>query len=202
MLLWVAVCERNAAAEFGPICLRPQSEQRDDGRVDAHERLVTRRVGQIALACLGVRHKRDGAQAPCLAESFVVAEEKQFVFDQWPTQRSAKLVALKRRNRAVIEVVAGIERAIADELKSCAMDLIGSTCGHDADLGTGALSICRAIGVRDYVELAHCVNAQQLTARSAGGDVGERGSCVLNSVEEEVIILWATAGDRELVAHR
>ena len=62
------------------------------------------------------------------------------------------------------------------------------------------LAVAGGVGVGDDVELADGVDAEELAAGAAGGDVDERGSGVLDAVEEEEIVLRAAAGDGEHVA--
>ena len=62
-------------------------------------------------------------------------------------ERAAELVALKLGNRALVEVVARIERAVAEELECRAVQLIGAGSGDDADLRAVALAVAGAVGV-------------------------------------------------------
>ena len=40
-----------------------------------------------------------------LAQAFIVAEQKGFIRTDWAAKRGAKLIALERRSRALIEIV-------------------------------------------------------------------------------------------------
>ena len=82
------------------------------------------------------------------------------------------------------------------------MQRVCSRGGDDRDLRAVALAVAGAVGVGDDVEFAHRVDAEQLAAGAAGRDVDERGSGVLDSVEEEEIVLRAAAADGKHVAHR
>ena len=139
-------------------------------------------------------------KSPVLAESFVVAEEKQLVGANGAAERCAELVALKLGNRALVEVVARIECAVANELKCCAVQLIGARSGDDADLRAVAFAVGGAIGVGRHVELAHRIDAEQLAARSAGRHVDERRTGVFDAVQQKQIVLRAAAAHREHVA--
>ncbi len=121
VLLGMAEGLRNSAAQFRTVLHRPQREQRRDGRIDADELLLSCGVGQIAQARLVVGHEGDGAQSPVLAEALVVAEEEELVRANGAAERSAELVALKLGNVALIEVVARIEGAVANEFECCAV---------------------------------------------------------------------------------
>ena len=113
----------DSAAEFRAVGHRPKRQQRFDGRIHANILLRARGVGEIALARLVVRYQGHGAQAPVLPEALVVAEEEELVLPNRAAQRAAELVALKFGNRSGVEVVAGIESAVADELKCRAVEL-------------------------------------------------------------------------------
>ncbi len=80
--------------------------------------------------------------------------------------------------------------------------LIGAGGGDDADLRAVALAVAGAVGVGCHVELAHCIDAEQLAAGAAGRDVDERSAGVFNAIEQEEIVLRAAAADGEHVADR
>jgi hypothetical protein len=79
---------------------------------------------------------------------------------------------------------------------------VGAAGGDDGDLGALALAVGGGVGVGDDVELADGVDAEELAGGAARGDVDERGSGVLDAVEEVEIVLGAAAGDGEHVAYR
>ena len=83
-------------------------------------------------------------------------------------ERAAELVALELGNGACVEVVAGVESAVAQEFKGGAVELVGARSGDDADLRAVALAVACAVGVGGDVELAHRIHAQQLAAGSSG----------------------------------
>ena len=60
-----------------------------------------------------------------------------------PAQRAAELVALELGNRALVEVVARVERAVAQEFECRAVQLVGARSGDDADLRAVALAVAR-----------------------------------------------------------
>src|SRR6202007_555573 len=110
----------------------------------------------------------------------------------------AELVALERGDCALVEVIPRVECAVADEFECRAVQLIGAGTGNDADLRAIALAIGSAIRVGCYVEFAYRVDAEQLAAGAAGRDVDERCAGVLNTIQQEEIVLraGASAGGR------
>src|SRR5579862_8863715 len=101
----------NSTAQLGTILNWPQRQQ----RLYARDGLRSRRI---------VRNQRHVRQSEILAEAFIIPEQKQLVLHQRAAKRTAKLVALKDRNIALIKIVAGIERAVTDEFKRAAVQLI------------------------------------------------------------------------------
>ncbi len=109
--------------------------------------LHARRVRNVALARLVVRHEGYVAQAPGLAKAFVVAEEKELVLADWAAQSSAELVALELGNRCLVKVVARVESAVADELEGGAVQSVGAGTGDDRDLRAVTLAEACTVGV-------------------------------------------------------
>src|ERR1700722_3343228 len=102
-----------------------------------------------------------------LAVAFIVTEQEQLVFLDGTAQSAAEHIALKLRNRALIEEVARVQVAIAEELIDAPAHLVGAGGGDDADLRPWTLSVFSPVGVRDNVELPHRVYAQKLSAGPA-----------------------------------
>ena len=182
MLRGMAEGFSDSAAQLRAVLHRPQREQRRDRRIDADILLLPGRVGQIAQAGLIVRYESDSAQAPILAEAFVVAEEEELVGANGSSERAAELVALKLGNGALVEVVARIECAVADEFKCGAVQFVGARSRDDADLRAIALAVGGAIGVGRNVELAHSIDAEQLAAGSTGRYVDQRRTGVFDAI--------------------
>ena len=131
----------------GPLAMGHKREQRLD-------------AGDGRGAGSGVRHEGEIAETELLAEAFVVAEEKRFVLLDRAAERTAEHVALERRNRAVVEVVAGIERAIAQEFVGVAVKLVGAGGGDDVDLRAGTLAVGGAVAIADHGKFAHGIDAK------------------------------------------
>src|SRR5712691_1504085 len=98
-----------------------------------------------------------------LPEPFVVPEQEQLVLLERASQRSPKLIALKR-SLVYIKDVPRVQGAVAQKLEDVSMQLVGSGGGHNADLGTGPFPIFGAIGVGDGVVFPHRFHSQQLPA--------------------------------------
>src|SRR5712664_3039527 len=112
-----------------------------------------------------------------LTKSLVVAEEESLVFPKRST-----------------------ESAIAEEFEGGSMPPIASRSSDDNHLSAGALAEFRAVGVAQHIQFADRVHAQQHAAGAAWLHVVLSGSGVLDSVEEEQILLRAIAGNREIVS--
>ena len=98
----------------GPFCTGHKREQR----------LAT--LGMVDVAAGGiVRNQRHIAQAQMLAESFVVRRTRRVLsFLNRPSQRAAEFVALELRDRALIEKVARVQIAVAQEFVQRSVQLI------------------------------------------------------------------------------
>ena len=193
---------RDAAPQLRPVRHRPQRQQRRHRRVHAHVLLRPRAVRQISLACLVVRRQRHRAQPPVLPEAFVVAEQKQLVPPQRPSQRAPKLIPLEFRNRSLIEKVPRIQRAVAQELEPRAVQRICARRRYNTHLRAVPLAVARAISIRHHVEFPHRVHAQQLPARPARRHVDQRCARVLNPVQQKQIVLRPPPAHTEHVPHR
>ena len=82
------------------------------------------------------------------------------------------------------------------------MQLVRARSRHDAHLCAVTLAVARAVGVGHYIELAHCIHAQQLATRAARSHVDQRGTRVFDSVEQKQIVLRPAPAHAEHVAHR
>ena len=137
-----------------------------------------------------------------LAEAFVITKEEELVLLDGTAQRAAEAVAPEWRDGALVEEIARVERAIAQEFVERAVQAIAAGGRDDADLRAGALAVFGAVGVGDHVEFAHPVHAQQLAAGASRGIVDHRSAGKFHPVQQEEILLRAAARDGEHVAHR
>ncbi len=118
-------------------------------------------------------------------------------------QRAAEDVALKRRNVAEVEIVSGVERAVADEFVGAAVQLVGAGGGDDVDLRAGALAVLGAVGVAHDGEFAHGVHAEQLPADASRRVVDFRGAREFHAIEEvEILLRPAARGGEHVADHR
>src|SRR2546426_10459309 len=75
------------------------------------------------------------------------------------------------RTLGVLEVVLGVQSAVAHVLEEVAMPVVRSGRGHNADLSSGPFPILGAIGVLEDVVFPHGLDAQQLGAGPGRRDV-------------------------------
>ena len=89
--------------------------------------------GKNALARIGVGNESDIAEAEVLAVTFVVAEEEELVLRRMgPPREPPKLLRWNSGMLLLVEVVAGVEGAVAEELVGRAVELVGAAGGDDA----------------------------------------------------------------------
>ncbi len=83
--------------------------------------------------------------------------------------------------------------------KTVPCNRVGSGLSHHITCAPESFAILRGIGVREDVELAHCIDPQELPAHPAGRNRELAGSRVFNAVHEEDILGWAAAVHRKRV---
>src|SRR5207302_3031498 len=111
-----------------------------------------------------------------------------------PANRAAKLISLKRWDGAGVEVVSGVELAVAEELIGTAMDLISPRAGNCIDHASRGLAIvCRVVAgdYREFLNRVHAKVAAQDAPRRAVGVVIET-----DAIQSIVVLLWPRAGNR------
>src|SRR5881628_557227 len=103
------------------------------------------------------------------------------------------------RTLGVLEVVLGIQRAVAVILEEAAMPLVRSRRGHNADLPAGPFPILRAIGVLEDVVFPHRLYPEQLGAGPGGRNelAGRVPPNPVDAVEEKAIGFLPVARHRE-----
>src|SRR5271168_4490390 len=104
------------------------------------------------------------------------------------------------RDVALIEKIAGIQSAVAQELVRRAVKVVGPVGGNDVDLRTRAFSVLRAVSILDHGKFADRVNAQQLAAGSSGRVVDFGGAGKFHAVQQKKIFLGAAPGNREHIS--
>src|SRR5690349_19193614 len=109
-------------------------------------------------------------------------------------------MALERGNGRPVEEVTCVEGAVAQKFIDAAVQLVRAGTRDNAYLSTGPLPILRSVGIGNHVKLAHCIHAQQLSARAAWSQVDHRSARVFNAVEEKNRFLRAPSGSGEHVA--
>jgi len=137
-----------------------------------------------------------------LHEPLEVRKEEGFVLLDRPAQGGAKLIALEQWSGALVEVVGSIQGIVAQILIHRTMQLVGARLGHDDHLSPRPFAVLGAVGVAQHVELAHCFDTDQVPARTTRLHVVFRRAGELHAIEQEKVLLWAIARDREIVAGR
>src|ERR1700736_475914 len=101
---------------------------------------------------------------------------------------------------AVIEKVARIQSAVAQEFVGGAVKVVGSVGGDDVDLRARTFSVVCAVGILYHRKFTYGVDAQKLTARSSGRVVDFGGAGEFHAVQQEKVLLRTAAGNRKHVS--
>src|SRR5689334_16161248 len=88
-----------------------------------------------------------------LPKAFVIHKEKRPIFGNGTAQRYAELIALKWRRRTHVEIIARIEIVVAEKFVRTAVEAIRTRLRDDAHLRAGTLSVFRAVGIAQHIEL-------------------------------------------------
>ena len=103
---------------------------------------------------------------------------------------------LPERRVGRIEVAAGGQRAIPEELERAALRHVGAAARDDVQHAAGGLAEFRAVGVHQHLELAHRVLAEH------GADAADHLVVVVEAVDGDVVGARALTGERETRALR
>ena len=186
--------------QLGTVLHGPEVEQAGDAAAERDGREDAAGVGHQPEARVVVGDEGDVGDAEVLAVALIVGEEEELVLADGAAEGGAEVVALELRDAGGIEVVAGVEEGVAQELIRGTVEVVGAAGGDDGDLCALALAVGCGVGVGDDVELADGLYAEELAGGSAGADIDERCAGVLDSVEQVEVVLRAAAGDGEHVA--
>ena len=109
-----------------------------------------------------VRNGRIVGQTEPLAQAFIAREEEQFIFLDWSAHNTAKLIALESWNFLVrrIEVVLGVECAVAQEFKAGTMKCVRSRIGDHVHHTARNQSVFGAVVVGRDGEFPDCIDSQ------------------------------------------
>src|ERR1700674_4289702 len=132
-----------------------------------------------------------------MADVFVVSKEERSVLEYRSANRSAKLVPLERRNCGSIEEISGVQCAIAEELVTTAVKLIGSGARNIVNDSSGGLAVLRRVVAGQHGELLNGVDAQASSQNAAGRSVGV--IVETNAVQTIVVLLGPCAGNSQLL---
>ena len=207
---WIVKGKGHPATQTAPVRQRPKVHIRQHSLIQTwnfEKRVAVRailglggrgRINQVArqysLARILVRNGRYVADRQPLPEPFIVAEQERLVLPKGASEGASKLIPFERRHRGRrrgvldIEKVSGIQRAVAQEFKSCAVELVGAGLRDDIDLRPGSLPVLGRVGVTDQVEFPNRVNAQQLPADAARRVGLNARTAVLDSVQQKQVL--------------
>src|SRR5208337_4508942 len=102
-----------------------------------------------------------------LLESLVIAEQEGLVLLDRSPQGTSKLVTREMRDGGLIEEIARIKVAVAQEFKCRPVPIVCPGLGDNDDLTAGPFAILRAVSVAQQVEFPNRVHPQQLLAGTA-----------------------------------
>src|SRR5262249_9767545 len=117
------------------------------------------------------------------ARRLIVPKYKQLVFDDRPAERSAKLILLERRflDGRVLEVIARVERCVAEKLKYAAVKIVAAGLGNRIPLCSAAALELGRVAVGLDLELLDCIHVS--TQHQAAVVI----RIVVDSVEEKIV---------------
>ena len=143
---------------------------------------------QIALVGAEVRDGSVVRQTEPFPQAFITAEKEQFVFLDRPAQNTAELIALESGNGLVrlVEVVLGIECAVAEEFKPRTMQCVGSGIGHHVHHTARNQTVLGAVVICGDREFANGINSQ-IGSRRAARRLARIVTHILSIHEERIL---------------
>ncbi len=140
-----------------------------------------------------------GGVGEVLADGFEVAEEEGVLLPDGAARGGAVLVAAERRRRGSgVEVVSGVERAVAEEAVCRAVDPVGSAARDGVDDAAGGLAVLGGEVAGEDGELGDGVYAEVDADDGAGTAVGVVVDA--DAVEAVVVLRGPSSGDGDLGA--
>src|SRR5207253_1944968 len=147
-------------APYGAVRQRPEFNKRRDPGIYTHiDKTAAGTSGQETSPRVRVGNSDNSGFAKMLLQAFVVGEEKHPVALDRPSNGSAELIAMKRRDRICrpVEIVLRVHGTVAKELVCCAMKVISpGLCNRVHDLAVAA--ILRDVRVGKNLKLRDGVN--------------------------------------------
>ena len=104
------------------------------------------------------------------------------------------------RDGGLIEEIARIKVAVAQEFKYRPVPIVCPGLGDNGDLAAGPFAVLRAVSVAQQVEFPNRVHPQQLLAGTAGLHIVLGGAREFDPVQQEEVLLRPVPRDREHVA--
>src|ERR1017187_7871317 len=123
-------------------------------------------------ACIGRWYGAAGALAVEPAQALVIAEEEGAILDDGAAERSSELIAAQRGNLGRIELVAGVECAVAEELVGVAVELVAAGTRDCVDDSAGGLAVVGGGVAGDDGEFLNGVDAEVAADDAARAAVG------------------------------
>src|SRR5258708_11922489 len=103
-----------------------------------------------------------------LTDTLIVGKEKCPLSNDWPTDRSAKLVAFERRNFRTVEEIPGIQRAVAEKFVTATVKITGARACNGVNNAARSLAVFRRVIAGEDREFLNGVNSQASTQYAAG----------------------------------
>ena len=100
-------------------------------------------VGRCSSNVLSRRNTSRAALGPFFALAFVINEEKCLVLHDRAAERAAELVIAKwiLRLASVVEIIAGIQSVVTEEIKAGAVQAVGAALGDNVDHAARAATV-------------------------------------------------------------
>ena len=182
-----------SGAQQGPVGQRPEVEIARDGGIHGDG---ARREPSLARGRGG--NRGHGGDPFVQADPLVVGEEEGLVLPDRRPQGGAELVAGQGRLRGgLVEVVARVQRVVAEELVAGAVEGVRARARDRVDDASRRAAVLRRVVARQHRELLDGVDAQVHAARAPGRAVGVVVDA--HAVQAVVVLLRPVAGHGQLV---
>ena len=151
----------------------------------------------LSIPCGLRRHDCKVRDAFRLPDAFVVSKKECLVLENRSAYGSAKLIPFERWDLSHVEVVPGVEAAVAKELVRTAVKLIGPGSSNGIYHSPGGLAIFRRVVAGQYGKFLNGVHAQVPSQHTAGSPIGVVVEA--DAIQTVIVLLRSSAGNGQLL---
>ena len=122
--------------------------------------------------CVGGGCQHVSSRCQPLSQSFVAGEKEEAVFHNRASENSSKLVATEGRHRLRVKKVAGIHRAVAQELKHGPVEGVRATFAGDFNDRPQRVSVLSREVIGEDAVFPHCLHSRESSRHAARCQAG------------------------------